>query len=184
MRLNGKLRAERRYAGMPGRTASLALLAPVALLAFSIPSDTAKAGRMHEPLRFFEGGTEMVSVVKVIMKRPYKSRTLGRGQILPDGTLALTQQVHDDGKPAQRRHWRIKQVDGDSFAGTMTEAIGPVAVDEIGERYRFKFKMKGNLSVEQWVIPGTDGRSAQSKTIVRKLGMKVATSEGIIRKLS
>jgi len=168
---------------MPARAAALTFLAPVALVVSAIPSDTAKARRMTEPMRFFEGSTEMVSVVKVIMKKPYRSRTIGRGQILPDGTLALVQQVHDDGKPTQRRHWRIKQTDDDSFTGTMSEAIGPVHVEDVGDRFRFNFKMKGNLAVEQWVIPLADGVSARSKTTVRKLGVKVASSEGTIRKI-
>jgi hypothetical protein len=163
------------------RLAALSLLAPAALLA-AVPSDTA-ARRTTEPMRFFEGSTEMVSVVKVIMKKPYRSRTIGHGQILPDGTLSLVQQVHDAGRPAQRRHWRIKQTDSDSFRGTMSDAVGPVYVDEINYDYRFKFKMKGNLAVEQWVTPLADGKSARTRMIVRKMGMRVATSEGTIRKI-
>lgn len=184
MRLNGKLRVDRRYGLMPGRISALSLLAPIVLLVAAIPSDTANASRVTEPLRFFEGGTEMVSVVKVIMKKPYRSRTIGRGQISPDGTLNLVQQVHEDGKPAQRRHWRIKQTDSDSFKGSMSDAVGPVHVEEVGDRFRFKFKMKGNLAVEQWVTPLADGKSAQTRTTVRKLGMRVASSEGTIRKIS
>jgi hypothetical protein len=134
-------------------------------------------------MRFFEGSTEMVSVVKVVMKKPYRSRTLGQGQLLPDGTLLLVQQVHDVGKPTQRRHWRIKQTDSDSFRGTMSDAVGPVSVDQINDDFRFKFKMKGNLVVEQWVTPQADGMSARTRMTVRKLGMRVATSEGMIRKV-
>jgi len=168
---------------MPGRIATLTYLAPVVVLAAAIPSATAHATRVTEPLKFFEGKTEMVSMVKVIMKKPYESRTVGRGQILPDGSLSLVQQVHEDGKSAQRRHWRIKQTDRDSFTGTMSEAIGPVAVEELGDRFRFKFKMKGNVSVEQWVIPLADGKTARTKMTARKMGMRVATSEGTLRKL-
>jgi hypothetical protein len=167
---------------MHQRFAPLHFLGFAALVAL-VPSDTADARRTNEPMRFFDGSTEMVSVVKVIMKKPYRSRTIGQGQILPDGTLSLVQQVHDAGKPAQRRHWRIKQTDGDSFRGTMSEAIGPVHVDEINDDFRFKFKLKGNLSVEQWVTPLADGKSARTRMTVRKMGMRVATSEGVIRKI-
>jgi hypothetical protein len=166
---------------MTARFASLSFLASAALLAV-VPGDAADAQRTTEPMRFFEGGTEMVSVVKVMMKKPYRSRTIGQGQILPDGTLSLVQQVHDAGKPAQRRHWRIKQTDSDSFRGTMSDAVGPVYVDEINDDFRFKFKLKGNLVVEQWVTPLADGKSARTRMTVRKLGMRVATSEGMIRK--
>jgi hypothetical protein len=65
----------------------------------------------------------------------------------------------------------------------MSEATGPVSVEKVGERFRFRFKMKGNLAVEQWLMPLPDGRSARSKMSVRKLGLTVARSESVIRKL-
>ena len=117
------------------------------------------------------------------MKKPYRSRTIGRGQILPDGSLSLVQQVHDDGQPSHQRVWRIRQVSAGRFSGTMSEAVGPVQVQEIGGKFRFKFRMKGNLAVEQWVTPMPGGRSAQSKITVKKFGMRVASSQGTIRKL-
>jgi len=145
------------------------------------------AGQSKAPagdaMRFFEGRTEMVSTVKVMMSKPYRSRTLGDGRLLPDGTLALVQHVEDEGKPATSRRWKIRQIDKDSFAGTMSEAVGPVRVEEVGGRYRFNFRMKGNLVVEQWVQPLPDGRTAKSSASVKKFGLRVATSEGFIRRL-
>jgi len=136
-----------------------------------------------DPMRFFEGRTEMVSTVKVVMSKPYQSRTRGQGRLLNDGSLALVQQVQDEGKPTTSRLWKIKKIDQDSFAGTMSEAVGPVNVQEVGGRYRFNFKMKGNLAVEQWVTPMADGRTAKSNAFVKKFGVRVATSEGFIRRL-
>ena len=144
---------------------------------------SADAARLSQPLRFFEGRTEMLSVVKVIMKQPYRSRTLGAGRILPDGSLALIQQVFDEGKTPQQRRWSIRQFGPGRFAGTMTEAVGPVVVDELRGGYRFKFKMKGHLAVEQWLVPLPGGTSARTSLTVRKLGMQVASSVGTIRKV-
>jgi hypothetical protein len=50
-------------------------------------------------------------------------------------------------------------------------------------RFRFRFKMDGHLSVEQWLTPKEDWKSAGSSLTVRRLGIKVGSSEGIIRKL-
>ena len=144
---------------------------------------SADSARLRQPLRFFEGRTEMVSVVKVVMKQPYRSRTLGAGRLLPDGSLALTQQIFDQGQPPSQRRWRIRQVGPGRFAGSMSEAVGPVVVDEVGGRYRFKFRMKGGLAVEQWLTPQPGGRSARTDLTVRKLGMRVASSTGTIRRL-
>jgi hypothetical protein len=66
----------------------------------------------------------------------------------------------------------------------MTDAIGPVVIDKVGGGYRFRFKMKGNLGVEQWLVPLAGGSSAKSVTKVRKFGMTVATSDTVIRKVS
>jgi hypothetical protein len=66
----------------------------------------------------------------------------------------------------------------------MTEAKGPVTVSEIKGRYRFRFKMKGSLSVEQWITPLAGGTTARTESTVRKLGMKVASSRGLIRKIA
>ena len=57
------------------------------------------------------------------------------------------------------------------------------AVTTPGGRYRFRFKMKGNVSIEQWLMPQAGGKSAVSKVTIRKFGMTVGRSEGTIRKL-
>lgn len=160
----------------------LSILAIAFVAALGLPGSVG-AERLHDPLRFFEGRTEMVSTVKVIGRISYRSRTLGRGEIRPDGTLHLVQRVQDEGQRPHDRKWRIRQIAPGHFSGTMSEAKGPVTVEEIAGRYRFRFKMKGNLSIEQWLTPLPDGKSARSKITIRKLGMKVATSKGTIRRL-
>jgi hypothetical protein len=161
----------------------LGALAAVVALASLPAAATSPTPRMSAPLKFFEGKTEMLSTVKVVFKSPYKSVTTGDGKILSDGSLSLVQKVRDENKPTESRHWRIKQVAAGRFAGTMTEAVGPVQAEEVGGKYRFRFKMKGNLSVEQWLTPLPGGRAAQSKISVRKAGIRVATSDGIIRRV-
>jgi hypothetical protein len=158
-------------------------LIPAVLISLALPLAPAKAERMPEPLHFFEGRTELFSLVKVVMKKPYRSQTVGRGQILPDGSLSLVQQVQEQGKPTSRRRWLIREVSPGRFTGTMSEAVGPVQIQQIGGKFLFKFKMKGKLAVEQWITPLPGGKSAKSKVTVKKLGMRVATSEGTIRKL-
>ncbi len=143
----------------------------------------ANAVPLTDPLRFFEGRTESVSMVKVVAKKPFKSRSIGRGEIKPDGTLHLVQRVEEAEKSPFDRRWRIRQVAPGRFSGTMSEAKGPVTVEAVGGRYRFRFKMKGNVSVEQWLTPMPDGKSARSKVTIRKLGMTVGHSEGTVRKL-
>ena len=169
------------YPARNHRISSRSLVAAL-LISLALPLAPAKAERILEPLRFFEGRTEMLSLVKVMMKKPYASRTVGRGQILPDGSLSLVQQIHDHGKPISQRRWRIREISPGKFTGTMSEAVGPVQIQQIGTRFLFKFRMKGKLAIEQWITPMPGGKAATTKMTAKKLGMRVATSEGTIRK--
>ena len=168
------------YRGMFAARLLIASL-PIALIGASASAGAAEA-QLSDPMRFFEGRTESLSTVKLIMKKPFRSRSLGNGEI-DDGVLNLVQKVQDEGKAPFDRRWRMRQTGPGHFTGTMNEAVGPVTVEEVGNRYRFRFKMKGNLTVEQWVTPLPGGRSASSKLSIRKFGMTVGRSEGTIRKL-
>ena len=104
----------------------------VGLLAASaafLVSATATAEPL-KPMRFFEGRTESFSTIKLLFKKPYRNHTVGRGLIEPDGSLLLVQRVEDDGKPPRERRWRIREIGPGRFAGAMSEANGPVAIDE------------------------------------------------------
>lgn len=146
------------------------------------PASAASIGT-RQPLQFFSGRTEMISVVKVMAKRPYRSRTMGDGRILPDGSLALVQQVFDDGKSPERRNWKMHQVGPGRYAGTMSDAVGPVLVEEVNGSYRFKFRMKGGLSIEQWLTPVPGAEAAKTNMTARKFGFRVATSQGFVRRI-
>jgi hypothetical protein len=155
----------------------LALAAPI-LLATATPSVP-----HADPLRFFTGRTETQGTVKVIFKKPYRSRSLGLGRIERDGSLTLVQRVEEEGKPPHERRWRVREAGPGHWTAAMSEATGPVAIDQVGDRFRFRFRMKGNLSVEQWLAPLPGATSAQTVTRIRKFGMTVATTEGTVRKL-
>ena len=168
------------------RSLRLALIAPVILLAPAAPAVTAAAAAnvSVDPMRFFVGRTETVGQVKVLFHKAYATRSTGQGRIEPDGSLFLIQQVFDAGKPAHERRWHMRQTGPDRYTGTMTEAVGPVTIDRVGDRYRFRFRMDGRLSVEQLLIPLAGGRAASSSVKVRKFGMVVATTDGIVRKIA
>ena len=161
--------------------ASLVAAATASIL--SSPA-TAAAAEPIKPLRFFEGRTEGSGTIKLFMKKPYRSRSIGRGVIEPDGSLVLVQRVEDDGKPPRVRRWLIRQTGPGHYSGTMSEAAGPVTIDEVGGNYRFRFTMKGHFAVEQWLFPLPGGMAARNSMKVRRFGMTVGTSDGTIRKLA
>src|SRR4051812_38902190 len=147
----------------------------VALVAFAftpaiIASSAAVAVPLAHPLRFFEGHTESVGTMRVVMSKSRQVRSSGDGTIGQDGSLTLVQQVRDEGQRPHKRIWRIRQVGPTKFSGTMTEATGPVTIEQVGGAYRFRFAMRGGLSVEEWLIPNADGNSGSSSLTVRKFG--------------
>lgn len=157
---------------------------PVAFVAVAAVSPNLWAAEQKtSAMRFFEGRTESLATVKIVMKKPFKSRSVGRGEIKADGSLLLVQRVEDEGKPVHERRWHIREVGPGKFAGTMSEAKGPVTVEEVGGKYRFRFKMKGNVSIEQWIDPLPGGKTASTKVTIRKMGVTVGQSEGTIRRL-
>ena len=144
----------------------------------------AAGAALTDPLRFFVGVTETVGTTKVLMHKPLRTWSIGRGEIKPDGSLVLVQRVQDEGKAPYLRRWEIRRVGAGRFVGTMSQASGPVAIEQVGNRYHFTFKMKGEMSVEQWLTPLPGGQSASSSMTVRKFGIAVASSTSVVRKTS
>lgn len=162
------------------QTLPVTLLAAAAVFFLHTP---ATAEPLVNPMRFFEGKTESIGTIKIFMKQAFRSTSVGTGRIEPDGSLLLVQQVRDEGRPLRERRWKIRQVGPGRFVGSMSEANGPVSIEEVGGSYRFRYKMKGNLSVVQMLVPQAGGKAARTIVKIRKFGMTVGTSEGTIRKV-
>jgi Protein of unknown function (DUF3833) len=160
------------------------IAAAVMLLPAALLPTPAAAKPAHSPMQFFEGRTEGIGTIRIMLGKPYRTRSIGHGRFEPDGTMVFVQRVVDDGRPPRERRWKIRQIAPRRFSGTMNEALGPVAIEEIAGRFRFRFRMKGNLSVEQWLIPLAGGTTARNTLTIRKFGVKVGTSDGMLRKLA
>jgi hypothetical protein len=144
----------------------------------------ASAQPSTDPFTFYEGVTDTSGTLKIVMHNPVRTHCISRGELRPDGSLSLVQRVEDEGSAPYLRRWLVRQVSPGHFVGAMSQASGPVAIDQIGDRYRFRFRMSGGLSVEEWLTPLPGGKSAKSSSIVHKFGIAVATSEETVRKIS
>jgi hypothetical protein len=154
------------------------------LVAAALLAAPAAAAPPDNPMQFFEGRTEGVGTIRIMLGKPYRTRSVGYGRFEPDGTLLFVQRVVDDGKPPRERRWKIRQTGPRRFSGTMSEAVGPVTIEEVGGRFRFRFKMKGHVSIEQWLVPLAGGTAARNTVTIRKFGMKVGTGDEMLRKLA
>lgn len=108
----------------------------------------------------------------------------GTGQTEPDGTLVLTQIVERPAKPPRTRTWRIREVSPGRYAGTLSDAIGPVTGEASGNQLHLAFAAKGGLRVQQWLTLAADGQSAANIMQVRKLGVVVAVLHETITRIA
>ena len=153
-----------------------------ALLALFLLALAAPAHAAFDPVEFFRGKTHGEGTLKIIMKQPVKMSVDSEGFAEKDGSLLLKQIVHEPGKPARTRYWKLRKTGNNLFEGTLTDAAGPVRVDVIGERIRIRYKAKNHLDFDQMLTPA-GSRAVNNSMRVKRFGITVARYEEVIRKL-
>ena len=100
----------------------------------------------------------------------------------PVRVLVLDQVIREGDKPPRERQWRLHAVGPGRYAGTLSDAIGPVTARSEGNRLVIAFSMKGGLAVRQDITLSPDGNHAANIMQVSKLGLTVAVLAEDIRK--
>jgi hypothetical protein len=134
-------------------------------------------------LGFFAGKTHSESILKVVLKKPVPLIVDSIGGKGDRGDFVLIDTVHEGDKPARQRKWIMKPAGPNHFIGSLTDATGPVDIKVDGDTAAISYMMKGGLKVEQELQLQRDGKSLSSRVTAKKLGMKFARVEGIVRKL-
>jgi hypothetical protein len=153
------------------------------LLAAFAPAPPPATKQAFNAIRFFNGPTQGEGTLKVALRSPVKVRVESQGRVERDGTLSVRQMVWEGAKPARTREWRIRELSPGRFAGTLSDAAGPVTGQADGNRLHLRFRLKNGLEAEQWLTLAPDGRSANNELRVRKFGLVVASLNETIRKL-
>jgi len=133
--------------------------------------------------RFFVGRTEGTGTVHVIVSGRHAVRDTSRGRIDRGGALVLDQVLHEEGKPARRRTWRLARTSANRITGTISDARGPVTGDIDGNTLHLRYRLAEGPSVEQWITLQPGGRTAANRMTFRRFGIRVATVETVIRKV-
>ena len=132
---------------------------------------------------FFAGRTHGDATLKIIFKDPEPVRVEGNGRAAPDGTLVLDQVVRRGKRAPESRQWRFRPLGGNRYAGTLTDATGPVSGEVHGNMLHLRYPMKDSVSAEQWIYLQPDGRTALNRMRLTKLGLTVGRLDETIRKL-
>jgi hypothetical protein len=89
------------------------------------------AAAAFNPVEFFRGRTHGEGTLKIIFQSAKQMSVDSVGRNEKDGSLLLEQVIHEPGKPPRTRYWHMRQTAPDRFEGTLTDAAGPVRVDEV-----------------------------------------------------
>jgi hypothetical protein len=152
-------------------------LAALALIAAAAPAQAA-----FNPVDFFRGRTHGSGTLKVIFSAPEKIEVDNEGAAEKDGWLLLKQVIHEPGKPARTRYWRMRQTAPATFEGTLTDAASRVRVEVAKDGVRIRYTGKDHLNFDQMLTP-TGANEVHNKMRVRRFGIIVAHFDEIIRKL-
>ena len=151
---------------------------PAAVAALLVASPAAA----FDPIAFFTGPSRGTGTIDQVMKGVRKVHVTSVGTPQRDGTLVLKQRVAIDGEPPRDRIWRLRQTGPGRYAGTLSDATGPVTATTSGGAIRIAYSMKGSLKVDQTLTPLPGGRAVDNRMTIRKWGMKVATLKERIEK--
>ncbi|WP_420606306.1 DUF3833 family protein [Novosphingopyxis sp.] len=144
--------------------------------------DLAAPTPRFDALAFFEGHGEGTGTLDKLVGKSERTRVSSEGTRLADGSLRLVQHVTEGDKPERKRTWNIRETAPGRYAGTLTDAAGPVTGESEGNRLHLAYRMKGGLGVDQWLYLEPGGRVAQNRMKVSKLGVAVARLDETIRK--
>jgi hypothetical protein len=146
----------------------------------ALPADPAAT---LNPLTFFAGRSSGSGTLDTVIAFPVPLRVRSSGtRASPDG-LKLEQLIAEGTKAPRRRTWIMRRTAPGRFTGTLTEAVGPVAITIAGPRATIRYTMKDGFAVEQSLALQPGGRTLLNDLRVRKFGIEVARVEETIRKL-
>jgi len=145
------------------------------------PAEFADRRPVFDPVRFFSGHTRSSGVFENRAGEPTtRVRTETRGRMVGD-ELRMEQDLFIDGKPRQRRFWRMRRLDDHHFEGTANDIIGTVRGEARGNYFRWTFTLAlkpgnplFNVRMTQHMYLQPDGRTMLNRSTIRKLGIVVA----------
>lgn len=163
-----------------------ALLLPLALLltgCVPVPRVAAPppAAAAFPVIAFFTGPTEGEGILRVATRDERRIWVTSMGRV-EGGELRVEQLVREEGKPPRQREWRIREIAPGRFAGSLSDAAGPVTGVAMPGRLTLRFPMRGAMQAEQQITLSGDGRSARNILTVRRFGLTLAVLDETIRR--
>lgn len=139
--------------------------------------------REFTPRDGFSGRSEGDGTLRLFLGRPRPFHVESYGYDLPDGNSRLDQTVTLQGKEPRDRHWVLTTVGPRRYAGTLSDAAGPVTGRTDGDRLTLRYRVQGPFVMHQTLRRNPDGRTIDNVGTITVLGVPVGRlQETITRK--
>ena len=159
---------------LPGTAALAAVFATSACVPSGHLASAQAPAPVFDPVAFFSGHTEGRGSLVVAMRHRKPTLVEGHGIVTPDGNIDLDQDVRQGDGKRTHRTWHLRRIAPGRYAGTLSDARGPVTGVVQGNCFHLRFTMKGGLRAQQWLYLQPGGQTAHNWMIVTKFGMPVA----------
>jgi len=173
--------------GVPGRGRLSSIIAVLLALGACVPSGhlvrQQATSPTFDPIAFFAGATEGNGELKIMTKRRQLVMVTGHGIVTPDGEIVLDQDVRRGNAPPSHRTWHLRRVGEGRYAGSLSDATGPVTGEVTGNLLHLAFPMKGGLRAQQWLYLQPGGQVSRNRMVVSKFGVPVASLDETIRRM-
>ncbi len=130
--------------------------------------------------RAFVGASAGEGRLKIAFRRTRPVHVESSGHRAEDGTIVVDQVITEPGRKTRTRQWRLREVAPGRYAGSLSDATGPVEGVVRGNCLELRFRMKGDLTARQWLFAMPDGRTVQNRMSILKSGILVARMQETI----
>lgn len=159
--------------------AALYVLLATALL---LPGCVGAAGRhalvretpQFEVARAFVGKSAGEGRMKIAFRKTRMVHVDSLGTQAADGTIIVDQIITEAGTKTTTRQWQLREIAPGRYAGSLSDAAGPVTGVVSGNCLKLRFPMKDGLVAYQWLFAMPDGHTTENRMSIRKSGVLVA----------
>ena len=125
------------------------------------------------PQKGFSGNSEGDGTLRLFFGRQRPFHVESHGYELTDGSFRIDQTITFQGKPPQDRHWIIRTVSSNHYAGKLSDAKGGVTGSTDGSHLFLRYRIKGPLVMHQTLELMPNGRTIDNVGTITLLGVPV-----------
>lgn len=143
------------------------------------PQPLASASPAMRPEVFFAGRTEGHGTLTIRGRPPQSLRVQSEGRRESDGTFRLDQTITVGDGRIETRTWKMRAIDGRSYAGTLSgDADGEMKGEVDGNLFHLRYRVsQPAVYMEQWLYLQSDGRTVLNVGEATVLGVPWARLE-------